>query len=151
MRRPRDLDFVIGVAIFSIVAMVAYWSAWFAAPEMIQARRPGAPDYEIYASFEQAFPLADGWLTIATLIGVVGLSKMRDWGLLFMLLAGGAAIFLALMDLLYDLQHNMFIPFTVEAGIELVIVVLLLGLATLEICLLWRRRQLFAGPMGRTG
>jgi hypothetical protein len=60
-----------------------------------------------------------------------------------MLLAGGAAIFLGLMDLLYDMQHGMFVPLTGEAAIELVIVALLLCLGPLMVGLLWKQRELF--------
>ena len=143
MQRPHDVNFVIGMGIFAAAGVVLYWAAWFLAPEFIQARGPGAEDYESYVNFEQAFPLADGWFAVASVIGAVGLWKMRDWGFLFMLLAGSAAIFLGLMDLLYDLENNMFVPFETEAGIELAIVVMLLGLGPLEIGLLWRRRRTF--------
>jgi len=143
IQRPREVNLVVGLGIFTVVAAVLYWTAWFLAPETIQARSPDAQDYQIYVNFEQAFPLADSWLAIAALIGVVGLWKMRAWGFLFGLLGGSAAIFLGLMDLLYDLQHNMFVPFTSQAGTELVIVLLLLLVSPLQIYLLWRRRRMF--------
>jgi len=103
---------------------------------------PAAADYDIYVNFEQAFPLADGWLVLAALLGVIGLCKKREWGILFMLLAGSAAIFLGLMDLLYDLEHAMFTPLTAEAGTELAIVILLLVLGPVVILLAWRNRKL---------
>jgi len=143
MQRARGVNFVIGLEIFTVVGVVLYWVTWFLAPEIIQARSPDAHDYQIYVTFEQAFLLADSWLAIAALIGLVGLWRMRDWGFLFSLLAGSAAIFLGLMDLLYDLEHGMFIPFTSEAGIELIIVLLMLLLAPLQIYLLWRHRRMF--------
>ena len=143
MQRPGGINFVIGLEILVIVGVVLYWTTWFLAPEFIQSRSVDAPDYQIYVSFEQAFPLADSWLAIAALIGVAGLWRMRDWGFLFSLLSGSSAIFLGFMDLLYDLQHGMFIPFTLEASIELLIVLLLLLLAPIQIYLLWRHRRIF--------
>ena len=68
---------------------------------------------------------------------------MRDWGFLFMLLAGSAAIFLGLMDLLYDLQHGIFSEMTAESTIELGIVIFLLVLGPTVISLTWSRRRLF--------
>jgi membrane protein DedA with SNARE-associated domain len=68
---------------------------------------------------------------------------MRDWGFLFMLLAGSSAIFLGLMDLLYDLKHDMFVPLTTEAAIELIIVLLLLLLGSGVIVTMWRVRRVF--------
>jgi hypothetical protein len=134
---------VIGLGFFAASAIILYWALWFLAPDFIQARHPGAPDYEIYVHFEQSFILADAWLALAAVIGAIGLWNLRDWGFLFMLLAGGAAIFLGLMDLLYDMQHGMFVPLTGEAAIELVIVALLLCLGPLMVGLLWKQRELF--------
>jgi hypothetical protein len=57
----------------------------------------------------------------------------------------GAAVFLGLMDLLYDLQHAMFVPLTAEAAIEPIIVLLTLSLGPLITALLWRRRADFIG------
>jgi len=143
MQRPLGVNFVIGVGILIVVGVVLFWATWFLAPESIQARSPDAPDYQIYVSFEQAFILADCWIVISLLIGIVGLWRMRDWGFLFALLAGGGGIFLALMDLLYDLQHGMFVPLTSEAATELIIVLLTLSLTPLSIYLLWRHRRMF--------
>lgn len=143
MERPRDTNVLIGLGIVTVMAVLLYWLTWFAAPDLIQSRPPSAPDYATYVNFEQAFPLADGWLALSALVGVIGLWKMRDWGFLFMLLAGGAAIFLGCMDLLYDLEHGMFAPLTPEAGIELAIVIATLALGPLVIVLAWRHSRAY--------
>jgi hypothetical protein len=120
------------------VVIPLYWALWFLAPTATQNFAPGSPEYPAYVTFEQAFPLADAWLAIAALCGAIGLLKMREWGLLFMLLGGGSAIFLGLMDLLYDLEHGVFVPLTSAAATELTIVVLELGLGVSAILLGWR-------------
>ena len=141
MSRSRAARILIGLGFFSTIAVALYWLAWFAAPDLVQSRSPGAPDYGIYVAFEQAFPLGDTWLALASLLGALGLIRRRPWGFLFMLLAGSAAVFLGLMDLLYDLEHGMFVPFTAEATIELAIVVLLLALGPTVILITWIRRD----------
>ena len=108
---------------------------------MVQARTPADADYAIYVAYEQAFPLPDAFVTVAALIGVVGLWRLRDWGLLSMLLAGGDAFFLGLEDLLYDLEHHMFAPFNTVAGIELAIVMVIMALGPAMTILLWRHRR----------
>jgi len=143
MKRPSEIKFVIGIGIFAITVITLYWITWFTAPKLIQARTPDAPDYQIYVNFEQAFPLADGFIVIAALVGVIGLWQMKSWGFLWMLLAAGAAIFLGLMDLLYDLQHDMFVPLNAETTLELVIVILTLLLGPIMTALLWKRRKDF--------
>ena len=141
MKRPRDINVVIGIGIFAVVAMVAYWSCWFLLPGSVQARSAADPDYAVYMGYELAFPLPDAFVTVAALLGVIGLRKMKDWGFLSMLLAAGGAIFLGLEDLLFDLEHQMFTPFNGAAGIELAIVLVILSLGPVMTALLWKHRN----------
>jgi uncharacterized membrane protein (DUF2068 family) len=143
MQRPHDINIVIGIGIFAIIAIAMYWITWFAAPQLIQSRTPEAADYQVYVNFEQAFPLADGFIAIASLIGVIGLWRMKSWGFLSMMLGAGGAIFLGLMDLLYDIEHSMFVPLNAETAIELIIVIITLSLGPIMTTLLWRRRKDF--------
>ncbi len=143
MKRPTEINIVIGIGIFAALAMAAYWYAWFLAPEIVQARTPSEPDFAIYVAYEQAFPLPDAFVTLASLVGVIGLWRMRDWGFFSMLLAGGGALFLGLEDLLYDLQHGMFVPFTGAAAIELAIVLVIMALGPVMTVLLWKHRRKF--------
>jgi hypothetical protein len=85
--------------------------------------------------------LPDAFVTVAALLGVIGLRKMKDWGFLSMLLAAGGAIFLGLEDLLFDLEHQMFTPFNGAAGIELAIVLVILSLGPVMTALLWKHRN----------
>jgi uncharacterized membrane protein (DUF2068 family) len=80
-------------------------------------------------------------MAIAALVGVIGLWRMRDWGFLSMLLAAGAAIFLGLEDLFFDLQNRMFVPFGGAAVIELAIVLLIMSLGPIMTMLLWKHRK----------
>ena len=141
MNRPTDINVVIGIGIFAFLAVCAYWAAWFLAPETVQSRTAADADYAAYVAYEQAFPLPDAFLALVSVIGVIGLWKMRDWGFLSMLLAAGAAFFLGLEDLLYDLQHNMFTPFNGAAAIELTIVLVIMALGPTMTVLLWKHRR----------
>jgi hypothetical protein len=139
--RPKGFGVIVGLLLFATVATALFWIAWFFLPGSVQAS-----DWECYIVFEQAFPLADTWMAIAALIGAIGLWRRKDWGFLFGLLAGSAAIFLGLMDLLYDLEHGTFTKLNAESLIELAIVVLLLTLGPVILTYLWtRRRQLGIG------
>ena len=60
-----------------------------------------------------------------------------------MMLGAGGAIFLGLMDLLYDIEHHMFVPLNAETTIELIIVIVTLSLGPIMATLLWRRRKDF--------
>lgn len=141
----RSLKALISLGVFAAAAVAAYWAAWFLAPDLVQSRAPADADYALYVAYQQAFPLADSWLAAAGLLGALGLWRRRAWGGLFLLAAGGAAIFLGLMDLLYDLEHRMFTPVTGASLTELVIVVCLLALGPVTLALAWRTR----GEWGR--
>jgi hypothetical protein len=143
MPRTRAVNLLIGLGLFAAAAISAYWAAWVFAPDLVQSRSPADADYAIYVAFEQAFPLADGFLAVVALAGAVGLWKMRAWGFLCMLVAGGAALFLGCMDLLYDLEHRMFTPLTAEALIELGIVTLVWLLGLVVIGVTWHERRHF--------
>jgi len=141
MNRPRDINIVIGIGIFAVVAFTTYWLLWFAVPGVVQSRMPGDPGFAIYEAFELAFLLADAFVAASALVGVIGLWSMKDWGFLSMLLAAGGAIFLGLEDLLFDLENQMFVPFTSAAMVELAIVLVLLSLGPVMTVLLWRHRK----------
>ncbi len=141
MKRSSGINIVIGIGIFAIVAIVAYWFFWFAVPGVVQSRTPADPDFAVYSGYELAFPLPDAFVAIASLVGVIGLWKMKDWGFLSMLLAAGGAIFLGLEDLLFDLENNLFVPFNGAAGIELAIVLVILSLGPTMTVLLWKHRK----------
>lgn len=145
MKRSKEIKIVIGIGIFAVVAITAYWFFWFAVPGSVQARTPLDPDYSVYMGYELAFPLPDAFVAMASLIGVIGLSKMKDWGFFSMLLAAGGAIFLGLEDLLFDLENNMFTPFNGAAVIELAIVLLIMSLGPIMTVLLWKHRKEFNG------
>lgn len=141
MKRPKEINVVIGIGIFAIVAIAAYWFIWFAFPGVVQARTPADIDYPIYMGYELAFPLPDAFVAIAALMGVIGLWKMKDWGFLAMILAAGGAIFLGLEDLFFDLENNMFVPLDGAAVIELAIVLLIISLGPIMTILLWKHRN----------
>jgi hypothetical protein len=141
MNRPKDINVVIGIGIFAVVAFTAYWFFWFAIPGVVQSRMPGDTGYLIYVGYELAFPLPDAFVAIAAFVGVIGLWNMKDWGFLSMLLAAGGAFFLGLEDLLFDLENQMFMPFNSAAMIELGIVLVILSLGPVMTILLWKQRR----------
>ncbi len=141
MKRPREINIVIGIGVFAVLMTTAYWFLWFAVPGVVQSRMPGDPNFAVYSGYELAFPLPDAFMETAALVGVIGLWKMRDWGFLSMLLAAGGAIFLGLEDLLFDLENRMFVPFGSAAATELAIVLLIMALGPTMTVLLWRHRK----------
>ena len=98
-------------------------------------------DDAVYLAFEKAFPLADAWMAACSMLGAIGLWRLRSWGLLFGLLAASAQIFLACMDVLFNLNEgNYEIASTAMAAEILINVGLLIG-APLLIAFLWQQRH----------
>lgn len=96
--------FMIGLLWFGSIATLAYWVVWFG----VDRRWLATADTPEYYTFENAFPIADGWLAVTGAMGAVALQRRRAAALLWMLLAGSAALYLAGMDVLFDLENGIY-------------------------------------------
>jgi hypothetical protein len=137
-RRPLSLSILAWFLIFVVVEVVLYWVLFFFFPGVVRTSQE-----ECYLVFERAFPLADAWMAIASIIGAIGIWRMKQWGLLFAIMAGSSAIFLGLMDLLYNVQNEVYLNLTSEVIIEIIINIECLVIPPLAIAYLWRKRRLF--------
>ena len=63
---------------------------------------------EWYIRFQKAFPLADLWMAACALVGAIGLLTEQTYGALFALLAASSLVFLALMDITFNIQNNLY-------------------------------------------
>jgi hypothetical protein len=122
------------------VLIVAYWVAWFTHRSLVASETSLS-----YVQFEDAFPLADGWLALCLLAGAFCLVTRRPAALFWLLAGGGAGLYLFGMDDLYDLQHGVW-----DKGdngiIELAINVLTLGLSLYVLRWTWTRRDGLLAP-----
>ncbi len=115
--------------------VVAYWVAWLAHRSLV-ASGTGVT----YTAFEDAFPLADGFLVLCLLAGAFCLVGERQAALFWLLAGGGAGLYLFGMDVLYDLQHGVW----GKGGnglMELAINVLTLVLSLFVLRWAWVRRD----------
>jgi uncharacterized membrane protein (DUF2068 family) len=136
--RPRAVLLIVAVLLFAAVMVAVYWVLFFSG-------EPALSEVQCYMTFERAFPAADAWMAIASLLGAVGLLRRKSWGALFALLAGSASIFLGLMDVLYDVLNGiygrLFSPAGTEVAIEIAINILTLALGPMIIWYIWTRRR----------
>jgi hypothetical protein len=130
---------VTALLIFTSVLLVAYWAAWFADRGIVASDHAAE-----YIAFEQSFPLADAWLLGAALIAAVQLSRRRPSALMWLLVLGGAGVYLCALDVLYDLEHG---TYTKGQGgaIELTINLLTAALSTGLMASAWRYRHELLG------
>jgi len=136
--RPRGSGFIIGVLLFGVVATVAYWVVWFGIDRDILA----AAHSEAYYAFENAFPLADAWMVLTGLLAAGALVRRRASALLFCVVAGTNSIYLGLMDVLFDLENDIYrSPDTGGVATEVAINVLTLVMGSVVVAWAWSRRR----------
>jgi hypothetical protein len=124
----------VGLVVVAAVT-VFYWAAWFGHRSLVASVHTSA-----YYQFENAFPVADGWLVVCLVGAAVTLWARRPVALFWLLAGGGAGLYLFAMDSLYDIEHGIWGKGgngLVELGIN--IVTLILSLAVLRWA--WLRRH----------
>jgi hypothetical protein len=132
---------VIVVLVAGVVLMLAYWIAWYADRSLVASNTRSA-----YYEFENAFPLADGWLTVALIGAAWGLSRRSPLALFWLLAGGGAGLYLFGMDALYDVENSIWWSSGAGGVIELVINVVTLVVSVWLLRWAWQRRDaLLAG------
>jgi hypothetical protein len=143
---PRELSRLTFAGAFALVVLVAYWSLWYLARDVVESDSTHA-----YYDFENAFPLADAWLGLCVLLAVRDVRRQRPTALLWLLTGGGAGVYLFCMDVLYDLEHGIY---ATGAGgiIELGINLLTGGFSVWFLRWAWTRRDaLLAGGVSSPG
>jgi hypothetical protein len=135
---------VVIVLLVSALIMVAYWVLWFAARSVVASNHRSA-----YYEFENAFPLADAWITVCLLAAAWAVRGGRPIALLWLLAGGGAGIYLFAMDVLYDLENGIWWRSGAGGVIELAINVLTLAVSVGLIRWGWRRRDVLASSSRR--
>jgi hypothetical protein len=94
---------VVVMLLTAIALDAAYWTIWFTQRDWIASDATQA-----YYDFENAFPLADLWLGLACVMALVTLVRRRPSALFWLIAVGAAGLYLGAMDLLYDLEHDIF-------------------------------------------
>jgi len=88
-----------------------------------------------YMKFEKAFPIADLWMAACCLLGATGLLTEQTYGSFFSLLAASSLIFLALMDITFNIENNLYRLIATSSQMVLELAINLWGL-TLGIVLI---------------
>jgi hypothetical protein len=131
---------VIVMLVVAIVLDVAYWTIWLTRRGWIASE-----DTQAYYDFENAFPLADLWLGLACAVALVTLVRRRPSALLWLVATGAAGLYLGCMDLLYDLEHDVF-AHGGGGAVEAVIVAVTWIFSLTVLRFAWTRRgELLAG------
>jgi len=121
--------------IMSTLALIYYWVDFY-------LRRGVQVIQEVwYIRFQKAFPIADMWLATCALLGAIGLLTEQTYGTLFSMLAASSMIFLALMDITFNVENKLYrlVGTSREMKLELVGNIWSLSVGVVLIVCLWTR------------
>lgn len=107
--------------VVAVVIDVAYWATWFTNRSWVESDTT-----EAYVAFENAFPLADAWLGLTCALAFIALGRRSPTALLWLIAAGSSGMYLLCMDVLYDLENDVYSKGAggiIEAGINLITLV----------------------------
>ena len=121
--------------IITAIGMIYYWADFFirGAVQVIKE--------DWYIKFERSFAPADLWTSVCALLGAAGLLTGETYGLVFALLTAGSLLFLAFMDITFNIQNKLY-PLLITSSqmrFELMINVWTLALGIAIIVSLWPR------------
>ena len=88
--------------LLTAVVTVAYWIDFFVRGSV------NVVEDEWYIKFERSFPPADGFMSASCAVAGVGLLVDAAYGVAFALVAGGALIFLGLMDVTFNVENSLY-------------------------------------------
>jgi len=136
---PPHLRLTLGLIAAAFVAMIAYWTVWF----FVDRSWLASLDTPSYFVFENAFPAADGWLTLACGLGAWALWRRRSSARFWLLAGGSASIYLGLMDVLFDLENGVYRAAGGAVATEIAINLYSLGVGAWALRFGWRHRAWF--------
>ncbi len=123
------------ILIVTAITTVAYWIDYFTSAEVavVPARW--------YTAYESSFPVADAWLALTSLLAGIGFWRGSPTAPLFGLLAGSALLYLAAMDITFDVENHLYPLAAHSDAMKFEIVInawsLILGVVTVAVS--WRR------------
>jgi hypothetical protein len=101
-------DTALAVFLLSVTAItVAYWIVWYLVPggEQMLSVLPGDAAHK---RFEDAFLAADLWMAFAAAVAALRLLTDATRASAWLYMAGSAGLYLAGMDILYDVQNGIY-------------------------------------------
>ncbi len=86
--------------------ILAFWTAFFST-DLVSITDLRLK--EIYLAFESAFPAADFFLVVCLILGGFGLLRRTSFGPFWTLMAGASLVFLALLDISFNIRQGIYL------------------------------------------
>jgi hypothetical protein len=90
------------LAIVTAIGTLLYWLNFFLMGTVHVVNE------DWYLKFERAFPVADGWMAICTLLAGIEFLRGSPYARRFALLAGSSMVFLALLDISFNVDNRLY-------------------------------------------
>ena len=94
------------IEVIGAFTIIIFWIGWFA--DILKSIGPSNSLYDTYVAFETSFPLPDTWIVILLFVSAYGIWKQQSYASYLAVAAGGALIFLGLIDSSFYIQHNLY-------------------------------------------
>ena len=134
MSAPRPIPTIVYVILWmTAIVTPIYWIAFFATGNLT----PSPTDVGL--RFEMAFPAADMWMAIAAALGAISLKRGWALGYPMAVAAASAMLYLALMDVAFDLENGVYMLGRGQVAIEIAINVFCIGAAAILLSVLLPR------------
>lgn len=119
----------------SVLGPVGYWVEYFSGGNVKSGDDPG------YVAFQNAFPLADGYMAACFFVAARQLRRQKPGAVAWGIAGGSAMVFLGAMDTLYNLQHGKYRERTPQMALETIVNVWTWVFGPLTMWRLWRNRS----------
>lgn len=121
-----------------LLAGAGIWAAFWT--EFFTKGRVRTDQSDAYLDFEKSFLLAELYLIGVGLATARFLTRGRPEAVGTGIATGSALVFLGLMDLAYDLQHDKFSEKTPEMAVEKALITICLTLGPITMVRMWKAR-----------
>ncbi|MBV8977533.1 MAG: hypothetical protein JO261_05445 [Alphaproteobacteria bacterium] len=132
MRKTLSALLILGALVTAF-----YWWSYFAGGDVMVLHA------RWYTAFESSFPVADAWMALGMVVAGIGLWRGTVWGARAGLMAGSALVYLACMDITFDVENGMYALAASNDAMKFEIFInattLLLGAWTIVAC--WNRAE----------
>jgi hypothetical protein len=132
--------------LIGVLAMCAYWIAFYLSDitkpnvALIDPLDPAA-FMRVYMGFESAFPLADGFVAVTSALAIFYLAAKDAKAVLFGLVGSGALMFLALIDIYFNVLNGLYRPSRLWADsglqMEMAINIICVALSVASVIRFW--------------
>ncbi len=128
----RTAERIVGaLLVIGAAVTLFYWLSYFTGGEVMTTHE------RWYTAFESSFPVADSWMALCMLISGGGFLLGRRFAAPWGLMAGATLLYLAAMDITFNLQNGMYALAGTNGAMQFEVFInvatVILGLVTLGV------------------